>query len=181
MFKIEVKKKYIINGKEYSSLEESRLENQEFKKYVESYNPVELEQKKRNFSMIPIYNVNVSNLIFCPQLFKDVNLGDIIDIRKQLSNDQYAFVLPTYSEIKKMEEFNLFPSRIQDKEYWTSTRFLYNTYISYDYSRKTFNDIYPQYRRDAFLLIKENKPESWLRDPPIPGSIDEILFLQENK
>jgi hypothetical protein len=32
-----------------------------------------------------------------------------------------------------------------------------------------------------FLLKKENKPESWFRDPPIPNSIDEMIYLGEKE
>ena len=177
MFKIEVKTRYVVNGKEYDSIEDTR----EIKKPIESYNPQHLEQKKLNFLQIPVYDVDISNLIFCPQIFRDVNLNDIVEIKEKLSNNKYCFVLPTYSEIKKMDVLDFFPSKIEKSEYWTSTRFLYNTYISYDYNRKIFNDIYPQYRRDAFFLIKENREGNWFRDPPIPGSIDEILYLKEKQ
>ena len=174
--KLEVKEVYLVNGVEYSSLHEARsAQNRTIDASPES------SQKVLNFAMIPIYERDVSEITFYEKIFENVSLLDIIEIRQSLSNSEYRFVLPTYSEIKGIEKINRFPYGLPQGEYWTSTRFLYNTYISYEYGKNKYNDIYPQYRRDAFFLIKENKPESWFRDPPIPNSIDEIIYLKEKE
>lgn len=174
--KLEIKEVYLVNGVEYTSLHEAKTaQNQTIDASPES------AQKVRNFEMIPIYERDVSEITFYQRIFKDVSLMDIVDIRQSLSNSDYRFVLPTYSEIKAMEKINRFPYGLAQGEYWTSTRFLYNTYISYEYEKNKYNDIYPQYKRDAFFLIKENKPENWFRDPPIPNSIDEMIYLKEKE
>lgn len=175
--KLEIKEVYIVDGKEYNSIQEARAA----KNLFVHQNIEESTQKKYNFSLIKIYDVNVLNLNFHGQIFENVDLLKIVNLRQELSNDQYRFVLPTYSEIVQLKKLNIFPSWIPEGEYWTSTRFLYNTYISYDHKNNRYNDIYPQYRRNAFFLIKENKPDSWFRDPPLPNSIDELIFSQEKE
>jgi len=174
--KLEVKEVFLVNGVEYSSLHEARsAQNRTIDASPES------AQKVLNFAMIPIYERDVSEITFYKKIFENVSLMDIIEIRQSLSNSDHRFVLPTYSEIKSMEKINRFPYGLPRGEYWTSTRFLYNTYISYEYGKNKYNDIYPQYRRNAFFFIKENKPESWFRDPPIPNSIDEMIYLKEKE
>jgi hypothetical protein len=176
MLKLQIKEKYIVNGIEYDSLAEAKMA----KSSNEDVSP-ESHQKTLNFSKIPIHRVDVSELQFHQEIFKNVSLLDVIEIRQKLSNDQHRFVLPTYSELKEMENINRFPLNIPQGEYWTSTKFLYNTYISYEFGKRKFNDIYPQYRRDAFFIIKENKPGTWFRDPPLPNSADEIIYLKEKE
>ena len=175
--KLEIKEVYIVDGKEYNSIQEARSA----KNFFVTQNIEESPQKVINFSKIKIYDVDVLNLKFHDQIFESIDLLNIVNLRQQLSNENYRYVLPTYSEIVQMKKLNIFPNSIPDGEYWTSTRFLYNTYISYDNKNNRYNDIYPQYKRNAFFLIKENKPETWFRDPAIPNSIDEIIFLQEKE
>jgi hypothetical protein len=134
--KLEVKEVYLVNGVQYSSLHEARsAQNRTIDVSPES------SQKASNFAMIPIYERDVSEITFYEKIFEDVSLLDIIEIRQSLSNSEYRFVLPTYSEIKGMEKINRFPYGLPRGEYWTSTRFLYNTYISYEYGKNKYNDI----------------------------------------
>jgi hypothetical protein len=175
--KLEIKEIYTFNGKEYDSLEQLKEAKIKYNQQLLEESP----QKKSNFSLIPVYDVDISNLIFHHEIYDEATLLDLVEMRQKLSNEQYRYVLPTYSEIKKLQTLKLIPEWLPLKEFWTSTRFLYNTYISYDNERKVFNDIYPQYKRMAFLLKKENKQESWFRDPPIPNSIDEMIYLDEKQ
>lgn len=175
--KLEIKEVYVVDGKEYGSIYEARMAKNNISNFISD----ESNQKKQNFSMIKIYDVDVSNLNFHKKVFENVDLLKIVQLRQELSNDDYRFVLPTYSEIVHLEKLNLLPDWMVPSEYWTSTRFLYNTYISYDSKYKRFNDIHVQYKRNAFFLIKENKPDSWFRDPPLPNSIDELILSQEKQ
>jgi len=174
--KLQIKETYTVNGVQYSSLAEAKAaQNKDV-----IFSP-DTEQKRINFSMIPIYERDVSELVFYDKIFKGVSLLEIVELRQRMSNERYRFVLPTYSEIKAMEKINRFPFQLPEGEYWTSTRFLYNTYISYEYGKRKYNDIFAQYKRDAFFIIKENKEGTWFFDPPIKNSIAEMIYLQEKE
>lgn len=175
--KLQIKETYIVDGIQYSSLTEAKAARNR----INPFNEIEESQKRSNFLMIPVYERDVSEIVFYQKIFKRVTLLDVVELRHKLSNEKYRFVLPTYSEIKAMEKINRFPYDFPDGEYWTSTRFIYNTYISYDSKNKKYNDIYPQYKADCFFLIKENKEDTWFFDPPIKNSIAEMIYLQEKE
>ena len=174
--KLEIKEVYAVGGIQYNSKEEALRAINNLNENNLNEDPIKI----LNFKKIPVYNVEVSELVFYPKIFKNLNLQEVIDLRQQLSNDKYRFVLPTYSEFKEMYRINRLPN-LEHSEYWTSTRFLYNTYITYKYGKNIYGDIYPQNRADCFFIIKENREDNWFFDPPLKNSIAEMIFLQEKE
>lgn len=174
--KLELKQVYTVGGIQYNSKEEAHRAMYNLMENNLNDDPV----RKSNWNQIPVYDVDVSELVFYQKVFKNFSLQEVVDLREQLSNDKYRFVLPTYSEIKAMIKINRFPE-IEEGEYWTSTRFLYNTYITYKHGKDQYGDIYPQNQAHCFFLIKENKEGTWFFDPPIKNSISELIYLQEKE
>jgi hypothetical protein len=174
--KLQLKETYKVNGIEYSSLEEARRAMNNLVENNSNDDPIRIS----NFKQIPVYNLDVSELVFYPKVFKNLSLLDVIELRQQMSNEKHRFVLPTYSEIISMIKINRLPN-IENGDYWTSTRFLYNTYITYKHGKNQYGDIYPQDKAHCFFLIKENKEDTWFFDPPIKNSIAEMIYLQEKE
>ena len=74
--KLEIKEVYIVDGKEYNSIQEARAA----KNFFVTQNIEESPQKAINFSKIKIYDVDVLNLKFHDQIFENI---DQIQIKSQ--------------------------------------------------------------------------------------------------
>ena len=145
--KLDFKKTYLVNGIEYTSLEEAKKAAGIF--------PVPKEKKDKTSllnSMIDISKMNVSSYM------GKMTLDDAIALAESMSNETVKYWVPSQQEMISLVHNNKITDWDETDTYWTSSKYKHSTYITFNCRLKEFDDIFSDLKYGVRFLFKENLP-----------------------
>lgn len=143
--KLDYKKTYLVNGIEYTSIEEA-------KKAAGIVTP----PKEKKDKTIILSNLIDFSKIGISQYMGKMNLNDALELAELMSNEKIKYWVPSQQEITSLVYNNKTQDWTETHTYWTSSKYKFSTYITYNQTAKEFEDIFPDLKLGVRFLFKEN-------------------------
>jgi len=124
--KLEIKQSYVVNGIEYSSLQEAKKAAGIIDTPKEKNKP----QMMRSLQLIDVSNLKIS------EYRGKMSLQDGHDLAALMSNQNIKFWIPSYHETVSLVQNEKTNDWNDCNSYWTSTQDSFSTYVFYNTSKQ---------------------------------------------
>jgi hypothetical protein len=145
--KLDFKKTYLVNGIEYTSLEEAR----------KAAGILSVPKEKKDKTSILKSMIDISKMNVSPYMGK-MTLYDAISLADSMSNEKINYWVPSQQEMISLVHNNKITDWNETDIYWTSSKYKHSTYIIFNCRLKEFDDIFSDLKYGVRFLFKENLP-----------------------
>lgn len=143
--KLDYKKTYLVNGIEYTSLEEAK----------KAAGIVSTPKEKKDKTTILSNLVDFSKISISDYMGK-MNLNDALELAELMSDEKIKYWVPSQQEMISLVHNNKTSDWNETDSYWTSSKYKFSTHLIYNQKIKEFEDIFPDLKFGVRFLFKEN-------------------------